>query len=66
VELRDYLDGYGRIIYYTNNDPELKPEKSTLVKIQEGHFDNGLPDGYCRIINGAGEGTIEIGYFLEN
>ena len=66
LNLKEHLNGWGRIIFFTSNDPDLRPEKSTLIKIQEGSFKNGLPNGFCRIINGAGEGTIEIGYFEDN
>ena len=66
LDLKHYLDGYGRIVFFTSNDPELRPEQKTLIKVQEGRFENGLPNGYCRIMNATGEGSVEMGYFFEN
>ena len=66
MSLKENLNGYGRIVYFTSSDPDLRPENSTLVKIQEGRFLLGLPDGYCRIINAAGEGSVEVGYYTQN
>ena len=66
VDIKSELNGFGRIIYYTTNDPERRADTCALVKIQEGKFVNGLPNGYCRIINCAGDGSVEIGYFKDN
>jgi len=37
-----------------------------LIKIQEGRFKQGEPDGYCRVFNAPSDGSCELGYWKEN
>ena len=36
LEIKPYLNGYGRIIYYSSNDPFGGNSKCTITKIIEG------------------------------
>jgi len=63
-QIKEALNGHGRIIYYIMGS-DFSAEQQELKEIQEGHFRNGLMDGYSRRFNVAGSPHVQLGFFKD-
>jgi len=66
ADIKHWLNGYGRIIYYQCNDQEFRSERCNLLRVFEGRFKQGEPDGYNRVFNAPEPAFCELGYWKEN
>ena len=63
-DIKGSLTGYARIISYSSNNQNPESQYCELDSITEGHFVNGLKDGYCRGFS-AIDGSCAAGFHKE-
>jgi len=72
-DIKDSLNGYARIISYKVNQSKEESQYNSLTPeakyceleyVSEGHFRNGLKNGYCRSIS-ANDGSCAVGFHLD-
>ena len=66
-EISDVITGYARIITFVNVTEELdmSPAYLQILKVEEGQFEKGQKNGYCRTIS-AEDGSCEVGFFKDD
>lgn len=60
-DIKDCINGFGRIIHYKSNNSNPDPQFNELEKVEEGQFLKGMKHGYCRSIS-AINGQCAAGY----
>lgn len=58
--ISETLTGFSRMIYYTIEEPWIKTEG--VFKLTEGHFTNGIQDGFGRMISKDPKRQNDIAY----